>query len=90
MKKKILILVNNLGYLKLLHRLHIIKAAKADGFEVIVVYGQLGNGSIKKISNIGIICIQTYLISGSTNPFMELISIYSIFYLKKLNQILFT
>lgn len=78
MKKKILVLVNNLDFL-ISHRLDILKAAKDEGYEVIVVYGQLGKRNINTISNMGISCIQIPLISKSINPFLELRTLYSIF-----------
>jgi glycosyltransferase involved in cell wall biosynthesis len=77
MKKKIIFLVNNLSFF-LSHRLEIALAAKDEGYDVKVVYGDQGNLNTKILTKKGITCFHVPLQRGGINLFMELRSIFSI------------
>ncbi len=74
MKKKLLILVNELSFF-ISHRYEVAEAAIKKGYEVKVAYGELGNMNKKKLSKIKIDCFQVPLQRGVTNPFKEIFSI---------------
>ena len=67
MKKKLLILVNELSFF-ISHRYEVAEAAIKKGYEVKVAYGELGNMNKKKLSKIKIDCFQVPLQRGVTNP----------------------
>ena len=77
MKKKILILVNTLSFL-ISHRIDVIKAAKDNGYKVIVAYGELGNTKTSILSKYGVDCLKVPLKRRSINPFNEIWSFFSI------------
>ena len=77
MKKKILFLVNSLSFF-ISHRLEIAIAAKNQGYEVCVGYGELGNTDTAMLSKIGIDFIRFPLERISINPFKEIRSLFSI------------
>lgn len=77
MKKKILILVNTLSFL-ISHRIDVIKAAKDNGYKVIVAYGELGNTKTSILSKYGVDYLQVPLKRRSINPFKEIWSFFSI------------
>ena len=80
MTKKILFLVNTLSYF-VTHRLEIAIAAKKKGYEVIVVYGEVGDTNSTIFSKEGINILQIPLKRKSINPFREL---YSFFFICKI------
>ena len=77
MKKKIIILVNTLDFL-ISHRLEIVSTLKKKGYEVLIVYGELGNANIKILKENRILCNQIYLKRRSINLFREFFSFFSI------------
>ena len=74
MKKKLLILVNELSFF-ISHRFEIAEAAINKGYNVKIAYGELGNMTKKKLSKIKIDCFQVPLQRGITNPLKEIFSI---------------
>ena len=77
MKKKILFLVNSLSFF-ISHRLEIAIAARDNGYEVCVGYGELGNTNTAILFEKGIDCIKFPLERRSINPFKEIWSLFSI------------
>jgi glycosyltransferase involved in cell wall biosynthesis len=82
MKKKLLILVNELSFF-ISHRFEIAEAAINKGYDVKIAYGELGNMTKRKLSKIKIDCFQVPLHRGVTNPFKELVSIIALYQIFK-------
>ena len=73
MSNILLFFVNDLSFF-ISHRIDIALFAKDKGYNVKVVFGELGNSNIKLLSNAGIEIIQVPLKRGCINPFYELIT----------------
>ena len=81
-RKKILILVGDLGSF-VSNRLQIAYAAKKEGFEVHVAYGEKGRANTSHLLKNGLKLHYTNIKRGSFNPFLELISFISLYNLFK-------
>jgi hypothetical protein len=79
MKKKLLIIVNDLSFF-ISHRLEIALAAKKKGYDVKIAYGEKGDNIKKKKSINGIKCFYVPLYRGEINPFKELWSVVFLWY----------
>ena len=79
MKKKLLIIVNDLSFF-ISHRLEIALAAKKRGYDVKIAYGEKGENIKKKKSIIGIKCFYVPIYRSGINPFKELWSIAFLWY----------
>lgn len=85
MKKKLIFLVNDLGFF-ISHRLKIAEVANNNGYNVVVGYGDLGNANTKILKNKLIKFVNVPFIRSSINPLKEISSIYLIFkFLKREN-----
>jgi len=79
-KKKLLFLVNSLGFF-FSHRLEIAIEAKKKGYEVDIAYGDLGKANTTFLAKKGINFFQIPLERKSVNPFKE---IWSLFFICKI------
>lgn len=70
-KKKILILINDLSFFSS-HRLPIAQASKANGYDVVIGYGELGSAEPKIFEQIGLDVNFIPMLRGSINPLNEI------------------
>jgi len=69
--KKLLILVNTLSFF-ISHRLPIVEAALAKGFDIVIGYGELGNTGSKLLEQQGLKVKHIYIHRGGINPLKEI------------------
>ena len=83
LEQRLFFVVNDLGYF-ISHRLQLALAAKRDGYDVSILYGEIGLGELGALQKNKISCIKIPIKRGKLNPFQDIFCAVYLWFLFKL------